>query len=254
MWNKEWKAGIDYPKWGDTEVYKKTIGGGYLYNGENPKQAYERVCKTVAKQLGRPEMAETFFEYIWQGWLCLASPVLSNTGTDRGLPISCFGIDVADSIIDIGQKNLEMMLLAKHGGGVGIGINQIRPAGAEIKMNGTSDGVVPFCKIYDSTILATNQGAVRRGAASVNINIEHDDLTNGLKFENLKGMSTDNLSIYIKQLSLATSLCESLWVEMKVHGENGESYYKNVKRLESLISYLKETRIKVIHQLTRTIP
>ena len=104
----------------------------------------------------------------------MASPVLSNTGTDRGLPISCFGIDVADSIHDIGKKNLEMMLLAKHGGGVGIGINQIRPAGAKITGNGTSDGVVPFCKIYDSTILATNQGSVRRGAASVNINIEHD--------------------------------------------------------------------------------
>ena len=73
----------------------------------------------------KPEMASTFFDYIWNGWLCLASPVLSNTGTDRGLPISCFGIDVADSIQDIGQKNLEMMLLAKHGGGVGIGINQI---------------------------------------------------------------------------------------------------------------------------------
>jgi len=187
MWDKEWIKGIDYPEWGDTEVYKKTIGGGYLYNGENPKQAYERVCKTVAKQLGRPEMAEIFFEYIWQGWLCLASPVLSNTGTDRGLPISCFGIDVADSIIDIGQKNLEMMLLAKHGGGVGIGINQIRPAGAEIKMNGTSDGVVPFCKIYDSTILATNQGAVRRGAASVNINIEHDDFDEWLEIREPKG-------------------------------------------------------------------
>ncbi len=51
MWNKEWKKGIDYPEWGNTEVYKKTIGGGYLYNGENPKQAYERVCQTVAKQL-----------------------------------------------------------------------------------------------------------------------------------------------------------------------------------------------------------
>ena len=187
MWDQEWKKGIDYPIWGDTEVYKKTIGGGYLYNGENPRQAYERVCKAVAKQLGRPEMAEIFFEYIWQGWLCLASPVLSNTGTDRGLPISCFGIDVADSIIDIGQKNLEMMLLAKHGGGVGIGINQIRPAGAEIKMNGTSDGVVPFCKIYDSTILATNQGAVRRGAASVNINIEHDDFDEWLGIREPKG-------------------------------------------------------------------
>jgi len=186
-WNNDWKKGIDYPDWGDNEVYKKTIGGGYLYNGETPKEAYERVSKTVAKRLQKPELAQTFFEYIWNGWLCLASPVLSNTGTDRGLPISCFGIDVADSIIDIGQKNLEMMLLAKHGGGVGIGINQIRPAGAKITDNGTSDGVVPFCKIYDSTILATNQGSVRRGAASVNINIDHPDFEEWLEIREPKG-------------------------------------------------------------------
>ena len=187
MWNKNWKKGIDYPNWGDTDVYKKTIGGGYLYNGETPKEAYERVCYHVARRLERPELAKTFFEYIWKGWLCLASPVLSNTGTDRGLPISCFGIDVADSIYDIGNKNLEMMLLAKHGGGVGIGVNQIRPAGATIKGNGTSDGTVPFCKIYDSTILATNQGSVRRGAASVNINIEHPDFEEWLEIREPKG-------------------------------------------------------------------
>ena len=187
MWNNEWKKGTDYPEWGDTEVYKKTIAGGYLLGSESPKDAYERVCNTVAKRLDKPELAKTFYEYIWNGWLCLASPVLSNTGTDRGLPISCFGIDVADSIIDIGEKNLEMMLLAKHGGGVGIGINQIRPAGAKIKGNGTSDGVVPFCKIYDSTILATNQGSVRRGAASVNINIEHPDFEEWIEIREPKG-------------------------------------------------------------------
>jgi ribonucleoside-diphosphate reductase alpha chain len=187
MWNKDWKKGIDYPAWGDTDVYKKTIGGGYLYNGETPKEAYERVCYHVARRLERPELAKTFFDYIWKGWLCLASPVLSNTGTDRGLPISCFGVDVADSIYDIGSKNLEMMLLAKHGGGVGIGVNQIRPAGANIKGNGTSDGVVPFCKIYDSTILATNQGSVRRGAASVNLNIEHPDFEEWLEIREPKG-------------------------------------------------------------------
>ncbi len=187
IWNDNWKIGVDYPEWGDTDVYKKTIGGGYLLQGETPKEAYERVCKTVARRLDRPELAETFFEYVWNGWLCLASPVLSNTGTDRGLPISCFGIDVADSIHDIGKKNLEMMLLAKHGGGVGIGINQIRPAGAKITGNGTSDGVVPFCKIYDSTILATNQGSVRRGAASVNINIEHADFEEWLEIREPKG-------------------------------------------------------------------
>ena len=187
MWNKEWKKGVDYPSWGDTDVYKKTIGGGYLIKNETPKDAYMRVCETVAKRLGRPEMTQTFFKYVWNGWLCLASPVLSNTGSDRGLPISCFGIDVADSIYDIGNKNLEMMLLAKHGGGVGIGINQIRPAGDKITGNGTSDGVVPFCKIYDSTILATNQGSVRRGAASVNINIDHPDFEEWLEIREPKG-------------------------------------------------------------------
>mgnify|MGYP001044610478 CR=1 FL=1 len=187
MWNENWIKGEDFPEWGDTDVYKKTISGGYLFDGETPKEAYHRVAKTIARRLYKPEMADTFFEYIWKGWLCLASPVLSNVGTDRGLPISCFGIDVADSIQDIGQKNLEMMLLAKHGGGVGIGINQIRPAGTKITGNGTSDGVVPFCKIYDSTILATNQGSVRRGAASVNINIEHGDFEDWLEIREPKG-------------------------------------------------------------------
>lgn len=187
MWKEEWQAGTDYPAWGDTDVYRKTISGGYLLQGETPKDAYWRVANTVARRLYKPELAEKFFNYIWDGWLCLASPVLSNTGTDRGLPISCFGIDVADSIQDIGQKNLEMMLLAKHGGGVGIGVNQIRPAGSRITGNGTSDGVVPFCKIYDSTILATNQGSVRRGAASVNMNIEHGDFDQWVEIREPKG-------------------------------------------------------------------
>ena len=185
--SNRWIKGEDYPAWADGDVYKKTIQGGYLLPDETPRDAYMRVAKTVSRRLDKPEMADKFFEYIWHGWLCLASPVLSNTGTDRGLPISCFGIDVADSIYDIGTKNLEMMLLAKHGGGVGIGINQIRPAGSTITGNGTSDGVVPFCKIYDSTILATNQGSVRRGAASVNLNIEHSDFEDWLDIREPKG-------------------------------------------------------------------
>jgi ribonucleoside-diphosphate reductase alpha chain len=182
-----WELDVDFPSWGNTEIYVKTISKGYLLPGEKPKDAYWRVATKVAQRLNKPQMATKFFDYIWRGWLNLATPVLSNTGTDRGLPISCFGIDVADSIFDIGNKNLELMLLAKHGGGVGIGINQIRPAGAPITGNGTSDGVVPFVKIYDSTILATNQGSVRRGAASVNLNIEHKDFEEWLEIREPKG-------------------------------------------------------------------
>ena len=182
-----WELGVDFPEWGNTEIYVKTISKGYLLAGETPKDAYWRVATRVAQRLGKPQLASKFFDYIWRGWLNLATPVLSNTGTDRGLPISCFGIDVADSIADIGGKNLEMMLLAKHGGGVGIGINMIRPAGSKITQNGTSDGVVPFAKIYDSTILATNQGSVRRGASSVNLNIEHGDFDDWLEIREPKG-------------------------------------------------------------------
>jgi ribonucleoside-diphosphate reductase alpha chain len=182
-----WERGVDYPEWGHTDVYLNTISRGYCLPGETPKDAYWRVSTTVANRLKKPEMAEKFMKYIWKGWLNLASPVLSNTGSERGLPISCFGIDVADSIQDIGAKNLELMLLAKHGGGVGIGHNQIRPAGTVITDNGTSDGVVPFIKINDSTILATNQGAVRRGAASTNLSIEHGDFWEWLEIREPKG-------------------------------------------------------------------
>ena len=182
-----WEIDVDFPSWGNTEIYVNTISKGYLLPGEKPKDAYWRVATRIAQRLEKPQLATKFFDYIWKGWLNLATPVLSNTGTDRGLPISCFGIDVGDSIYEIGKKNLELMLLAKHGGGVGIGINQIRPAGSNITGNGTSDGVVPFAKIYDSTILATNQGSVRRGAASVNLNIEHDDFEEWLEIREPKG-------------------------------------------------------------------
>ena len=188
-WGEElgWELGVDFPIWANTEVYVKTVSKGYLLKGETPKDAYWRVATTVAKRLGKPELGSKFFDYIFRGWLNLATPVFSNTGTERGLPISCFGIDVGDSIQEIGNKNLEMMLLAKHGGGVGIGVNMIRAAGSKISQNGTSDGVVPFIKIYDSSILATNQGSVRRGAASVNIDIEHGDFWEWLEIREPKG-------------------------------------------------------------------
>src|SRR6056300_1729977 len=253
MWDNDWKKGEDYPAWGDTEVYKKTITGGYLLAGESPRDAYWRVSTAVARRLYKPELSEKFFQYIWDGWLCLASPVLSNTGTDRGLPISCFGIDVGDSIYDIGTKNLEMMLLAKHGGGVGVGINMIRPAGAKITGNGTSDGVVPFCKIYDSTILATNQGSVRRGAASVNINIDHPDFDEWLEIREPKGdVNRQSLNLqqcavvgdkFMRRLELGDKEARNKWAKLlqkrKATGEpyilfkgntnksNPEAYKKN---------------------------
>ena len=239
-----WEIDVDFPSWGNNEIYIKTISKTYLQSGEKPKDAYWRVATAVAKRLDKPQLATKFFDYMWKGWLCLATPVLANTGTDRGLPISCFGIDVGDSIYEIGSKNLELMLLAKHGGGVGIGINMIRPAGTKITGNGTSDGVVPFCKIYDSTILATNQGSVRRGAASVNIKIEHKDFEDFLEIREPKGdVNRQSLNLhqcvvisdrFMKKLEEGDSEARRKWGKLlqkrKATGEPYIMYKGNVNK------------------------
>ena len=181
-----WEAGKNYPEWMD-EISLATISKGYLLPGEDVKKAYRRVAKAAAFRLKRPEMEAKFYKIMWNGWLGLASPVISNMGTDRGLPISCYGIDTPDSIRGIGLTNAELMRLTSKGGGVGIGLSRIRPRGTEIAGNGKSEGVVPWAKIYDSSIIATNQGNVRRGAASVNLDIEHPDIDEFLQIRRPKG-------------------------------------------------------------------
>ena len=182
----QWERGKDYPEYFD-EISLATISKGYLLPGETPKKAYRRVSIAAATRLNRPDLENKFFKILWNGWLGLASPVLSNMGTDRGLPISCFGVDTPDSIRGIGLTNAELMKLTSVGGGVGISLSRIRPRGREIKGNGKSEGVVPWAKIYDSTIIATNQGNVRRGAASVNLDINHLDIDEFLEIRRPKG-------------------------------------------------------------------
>jgi ribonucleoside-diphosphate reductase alpha chain len=230
----QWERGKDYPEFFD-DVALSTISKGYLLPGETPKKAYRRVAHSIAMRLNRPDLENKFFKYIWNGWIGLASPVLSNVGTDRGLPISCFGIDTPDSIRGIGLTNAELMRLTSYGGGVGIGLSRIRPRGANITGNGKSEGIVPWAKIYDSTIIATNQGSVRRGAASVNLDINHPDIKEFLQIRRPKGDPNRqclNLhqcvvvdDAFMKRLNDRDSEAMGLWLEiLKSRVETGEPY------------------------------
>jgi len=231
---QDWVRGKDYPEWMD-EISLSTISKGYLLPGETPKKAYRRVSKAIAERVNRPDLEAKFFKYIWNGWLGLASPVLSNTGTDRGLPISCFGIDTPDSIRGIGLTNAELMKLTALGGGVGVSVSRIRPRGTEITGNGKSEGVVPWCKIYDSSIIATNQGSVRRGAASVNLDINHPDIKEFLQIRRPKGdPNRQCLNLhqcvvvddsFMRRLGERDSEAMSTWLEiLKTRVETGEPY------------------------------
>ena len=245
----QWEKGRDYPEFFD-EVALATISKGYLLPGETPKKAYKRVAHAVATRLNRPDLEAKFFKYIWNGWIGLASPVLSNTGTDRGLPISCFGIDTPDSIRGIGLTNAELMRLTSYGGGVGISLSRIRGRGSEITGNGKSEGVVPWAKIYDSTIIATNQGSVRRGAASVNLDINHIDIKEFLQIRRPKGDPNRqclNLhqcvvvdDAFMKRLGDRDSEAMSLWLEiLKSRVETGEPYimFKDNVNKDNPLSY-----------------
>ena len=231
---QDWVRGKDYPEWMD-EISLSTISKGYLLPGETPKKAYRRVSKAIAERVNRPDLEAKFFKYIWNGWLGLASPVLSNTGTDRGLPISCFGIDTPDSIRGIGLTNAELMKLTALGGGVGVSVSRIRPRGTTITGNGKSEGVVPWCKIYDSSIIATNQGSVRRGAASVNLDINHPDIKEFLQIRRPKGdPNRQCLNLhqcvvvddsFMRRLGERDSEAMSVWLEiLKTRVETGEPY------------------------------
>ena len=153
----------------------KTLQAGYLLPDETPKGMWQRISSAAAERLQKPEMTERFFDLFWKNWLCPATPVATNMGTKRGLPISCFSAYIPDSVDGIMTSMHEIAMLSKHGGGIGSYYGALRPRGSKIKGNGKTDGIVPFLKILDSTISGISQGGVRRGAAAAYLPIEHGD-------------------------------------------------------------------------------
>lgn len=173
---EELKINNEAPEWMNEEGFR-TLTGGYLLPDETPKGMYHRVAKAAASYyVNDKSYEERFFHILWRNWLCPASPVLSNLGTDRGLPISCNSIHVADSVDSIFMKNYELATLSKNGAGVGIYLGDIRGRGAPIKGNGFSEGIVPWAKVYDTTTVSVNQGSTRRGASAIYLPVDHRDI------------------------------------------------------------------------------
>jgi ribonucleoside-diphosphate reductase alpha chain len=185
------KDSKEAPEWLSEEGYI-TLSKGYLVEQETPKAMYRRVARSVATYAKLPEeFKHDFFIAMYDlNFLCPATPVLANSGTDRGLNISCFTIDIDDKMEDIMGRGLgELSMLTKNGGGVGISLQRLRPHGSLIKngKNGKSEGIIPFAKVYDSAILATKQGETRRGSASINLSVEHGDFAEFIRMRRPEG-------------------------------------------------------------------
>lgn len=257
------KSNNEAPDWMTIAGYV-TLSKGYRLKGETPKGMYLRVANSAAKELfkgvggkildlSKNEWKQVFFEAMWRNWLCPASPILSNLGTNRGLPISCYGNDVGDSVQRIMESATELALLSKNSGGVGMNLNRVRPRNSLIKngANGKSDGIIPFAKIYDSTILAISQ-QTRRGACSINANIEHGDWEEVVRMRRPEGdinrqcgnlhhcaVINDN---FMEKVVSGDYRARTKWAElMKTRMETGEPYvmYKDNVNKTNPYSYKK---------------
>ena len=149
---------------------------GYLEEGVTPEERIRFIADTAEDTLGIEGFADKFYGYMEQGFYSMASPVWSNYGIDRGLPISCFGSHVPDTMSGILNTQAEVGMMSKFGGGTSGFFGDIRPRGAGITGNGESSGAVHFMKLFESIIDVVSQGSTRRGRFAPYLPIDHPDI------------------------------------------------------------------------------
>lgn len=158
------------------DTSRKFLESGYLVNGNTPEQRIKEIADTAESILGIKGFADKFTEYMARGYYSLSSPVWSNFGNSRGLPISCFGSHISDNMASILYTQAEVGIMSKLGGGTSGYFGDLRPRGAEITNNGESSGAVHFMRLFESITDVVSQGSTRRGRFSPYLPISHPDI------------------------------------------------------------------------------
>ena len=168
------------PDWyttGGYQMFKEKYE--YETEGKSVKGQFERIAKTAAKHLKgtkyETQAEDKFFELLWKGWLSPSTPVLANMGTNRGMPVSCSGTVVEDSVDGFYSNLREVALLTKYGFGTASDLSHVRPRGSKISVGGKASGVMPVIKEHVQAMRSIAQGTARRGAWACYLDIEHGD-------------------------------------------------------------------------------
>ncbi|MGF1462532.1 MAG: ribonucleoside-diphosphate reductase subunit alpha [Maricaulaceae bacterium] len=167
-----------------TAFGKTTLEDRYLLPGESYQDMFARVASAYADDA---DHAQRLYDYMSNLWFMPATPVLSNGGANRGLPISCFLNSVPDSLDGIVGCWTENVWLASNGGGIGTYWGSVRSIGEKVGQNGKTSGIIPFVRVMDSLTLAISQGSLRRGSAAVYIDIHHPEIEEFLEIRKPSG-------------------------------------------------------------------
>ncbi len=167
-----------------TDFGKTTLEDRYLLPGESYQDMFARVATAFADDA---DHAQRIYDYISKLWFMPATPVLSNGGASRGLPISCFLNAVGDSLESIVGTWNQNVWLAANGGGIGTYWGGVRSIGERVKGSGQTSGIIPFIRVMDSLTLAISQGSLRRGSAAVYVDIHHPEIEEFLEIRKPSG-------------------------------------------------------------------
>jgi ribonucleoside-diphosphate reductase alpha chain len=167
-----------------TAFGKETLDDRYLLPGETYQDLFSRVADAYADD---QDHAQRLYDYVSRLWFMPATPVLSNGGTGRGLPISCYLNSVDDSLEGIVNTWNENVWLASRGGGIGTYWGHVRGIGEPVGLNGKTSGIIPFVRVMDSLTLAISQGSLRRGSAACYLDVSHPEIEEFLEIRKPSG-------------------------------------------------------------------
>ena len=189
---------------------RKFLERGYLLEGETAEQRIKDIAQAAEAYLNIKGFADKFEDYMARGFYSLSSPIWSNFGRERGLPISCFGSYVSDTMEGIMDKVSETAIMTKHGGGTSAYFGAVRGRGTPISCGGESTGSVHFMELYNKLMNVVSQGNVRRGSFAAYLPVDHTDIE---EFLEIRSQGHD-----IQELSFAVTVTDE-WMKSMVEGD-----------------------------------
>ena len=193
-----------------TDLSKQFLERDYLVARQTVDERVDVICNTAEKILNKPGFAKAFKENFQKGWYSLSTPIWTNFGNQRGLPISCFNCHISDTMESILKTQAEVGMQTKCGGGTSAYFGDVRPRGAKVRDNGESSGTVHFMQLFDTLINIVSQGKTRRGNFAAYLPVEHPDIE---EFLTIRSEGSP-----IQDLSFGVSVTDR-WMESMIDGD-----------------------------------
>lgn len=211
------------------ENSRKFLAKGYLKEGVSAEERIREIAQRAEKLLNKAGFADKFYGYMEKGYYSLSSPIWSNFGLSKGLPISCFSSYLADDMSNILFTQAEVGMMSKYGGGTAGYFGDLRPRGSKIKDNGSSSGSVHFMQLFETLVNVVSQGSVRRGHFAPYLPIEHPDI---LEFLNIGTEGNP-----IQEMTYGVTVSDQFMREMEAGDSEKRSLWAKIIQRRNQIGY-----------------